>query len=273
MCLAIIALSVLPDIPVLVAANRDEYHARPTAPAAPWPDRPDIIAGRDLVAGGTWLGMTRGGRYALLTNYRAPAAANPAAPSRGTLVEAFLRGVQPPADYARDVHARSGQYNGFNLIIGDRDHSFYVGNRAQNPVALVPGVYSLSNHLLDTPWPKLVRVRSAVRDWLRAAVAGRDYEPLFAALRDRTPAPDEALPDTGIALERERLLSSPFIVDPAYGTRSSTVLALHRDGRGELHEIRYAPDGSAAGREDYLCRPQPGLSASSARQGETAWNT
>jgi len=273
MCLAIIALSALPDIPVLVAANRDEYHARPTAPAAPWPDRPDIIAGRDLVAGGTWLGMTRGGRYALLTNYRAPAAANPAAPSRGTLVEAFLRGVQPPADYARDVHARSGQYNGFNLIIGDRDHSFYVGNRAQNPVALVPGVYGLSNHLLDTPWPKLVRVRSAVRDWLRAAVAGRDYEPLFAALRDRTPAPDEALPDTGIALERERLLSSPFIVDPAYGTRSSTVLALHRDGRGELHEIRYAPDGSAAGREDYLCRPQPGLSASSARQGETAWNT
>jgi len=258
MCLAIIALSALPDFPVIVAANRDERHARPTAPAGPWPDRPDIIAGRDLEAGGTWLGMTHGGRYALLTNYRGPARTDPAAPSRGTLVEAYLRGTQPPADYAREVQSRGARYNGFNLIVGERGTSYYVSNRQPGPQPLAPGVYGLSNHLLDTPWPKLTRTRQAVSAWLRGAVAAEGLEGLFAALADRTPAADADLPDTGIGLARERLLSSPFIVDPAYGTRSSTVLALRGDGGAELHEIRYASDGSPAGREDWSWPPAGG---------------
>jgi len=246
MCLAVLALRSLAGLPVLIAANRDEFHARPTAAAAAWPGQPTLYAGRDLQAGGTWMGASAAGRYALVTNYRDPARQVPGAPSRGALVEAYLRGRESPAAYAARVHRDGARYNGFNLIVGDTDTAWYYGNRGDAPRELPAGIYALSNHLLDTPWPKLARTKAA----FARAVAHPpqpDLPALYAALADRAPAADDELPDTGVGRERERMLSSPFIVSPVYGTRSSTILALHADGRGELHERRFNPHGGATG--------------------------
>jgi len=246
MCLAVLALRSLAGLPVLIAANRDEFHARPTTAAAAWPGKPVIYAGRDLQAGGTWMGASAAGRYALVTNYRDPARLLPGAPSRGALVEAYLRGDEPPGAYLARVHRDGERYNGFNLIVGDADSAWYYGNRGAAPRELPAGVYALSNHLLDTPWPKLARTKAA---FMRAVAHAPqpDLPALYAALADRAPAPDDELPETGVGLERERMLSSPFIVSPVYGTRSSTILALHADGRGELHERRFDPRGEVAG--------------------------
>ncbi|WP_445656504.1 NRDE family protein [Achromobacter sp. NCFB-sbj8-Ac1-l] len=246
MCLAVLALHAVPGIPVLIAANRDEFHARPTLPAAQWPDAPSVYGGRDGLAGGTWMGATTGGRYALVTNFREPGRQIADAPSRGALVEGFLRGTVSPADYVAAVHAAGQAYNGFNLIVGDARGAWYTSNRDGAPRALAPGVYALSNHLLDTPWPKLARTRAAFE-----RVLENDPQPdlpaLFTALADRQPADDADLPATGLPRDRERLLSSPFIISPNYGTRSSTVLALRDDGAAELTERRFAPDGSVNG--------------------------
>lgn len=267
MCLAVLALHELPHLPVLIAANRDEYHARPTAPAAAWDDGSGIVAGRDLKSGGTWMGMTRGGRYALVTNFRDPMRVLPDAPSRGDLVGDFLRGDETPAAYATRVDTIGGRYNGYNLIVGDLSGAWYCSNRGAPARALPPGIYALSNHLLDTPWPKLARTKAAFtrllqegpqpkidglsRERLQPDIDGSlrerlqpDIDGLLQALADRSVAPDAELPDTGISLERERFLSSPFIVDPVYGTRSSSVMAI---GEKEclLYERRFAPDGSA----------------------------
>ncbi len=246
MCLAVLALHTLPGIPVLIAANRDEFHARPTLPAAQWPDAPGIYAGRDGLAGGTWMGVTAHGRYALVTNFREPGRHLDNAPSRGALVEDFLRGDIAPQAYLEDVHRRDQAYNGFNLIVGDAAQAWYLSNRDGGPRALAPGVYALSNHLLDTPWPKLARTKAAFTAVLESHPQP-DLPALFAALADPLPADDADLPATGLPLDREKLLSSPFIVSPDYGTRSSSVMALHGDGAGELHERRFAPDGSVRG--------------------------
>lgn len=246
MCLAVLALHALPGIPVLIAANRDEFHQRPTLPAAQWADAPAIRAGRDGLAGGTWMGVTTQGRYALVTNFREPGRHLDPAPSRGALVEDFLRGDMAPQAYLAHVHGADQAYNGFNLIVGDAREAWYLSNRDGGPRALAPGIYALSNHLLDTPWPKLARTKAA----FAAALQGGpqpDLPALFAALADRNPADDADLPATGLPLDRERLLSSPFIVSPNYGTRSSSVLALHAGGDGTLDERRFAPDGSVSG--------------------------
>jgi uncharacterized protein with NRDE domain len=248
MCLAILALNVVPDLAVLIAANRDEYHARPTAPAAPWDDAPHVIAGRDLQSGGTWMGMTRAGRYALVTNFRDPTRVLPDAPSRGALVADFLRGAETPADCAARIMAQGPAYNGFNLIVGDRASAWYCSNRAAAARALGPGIYAVSNHLLDTPWPKLSRTKEAFARVLRTGPQPA-VEDLFTTLADRSVAADNELPNTGVGLERERFLSSAFIVGPVYGTRSSSIMAIGRQAC-ELHEVRYAPDGTPAGRVD-----------------------
>lgn len=246
MCLAVLALHTLPGIPVLIAANRDEFHARPTLPAAQWPDAPDIYAGRDGQAGGTWMGATAQGRYALVTNFREPGRHLDNAPSRGALVEDFLRGDMTPQAYLQALHGGDQAYNGFNLIVGDARQAWYLSNRDGGPRALAPGVYALSNHLLDTPWPKLARTKAAFSAVLQHPPQP-DLPGLFAALSDRSPADDADLPATGLPLDRERLLSSPFIVSPEYGTRSSSVMALHDNGAGELEERRFAPDGAVSG--------------------------
>ncbi|AYD64602.1 hypothetical protein C4E15_13390 [Achromobacter spanius] len=246
MCLAVLALHALSGIPVLIAANRDEFHARPTHPIAQWADAPTVYAGRDGLAGGTWMGVTTRGRFALVTNYREPGKHLNPAPSRGALVEDYLRGDEPPDVYLARTHESDQAYNGFNLIVGDTRQAWYLSNRDGPPRPLDPGIYALSNHLLDTPWPKLARTKTAFTD-----VLGRSPQPdlpaLFDALADRQTATDDDMPATGLPPDRERLLSSPFIVSPDYGTRSSSVLVLFDGGSGQLDERRFSPDGTLSG--------------------------
>lgn len=256
MCIAYLAIGEHPRWPLFIAANRDEFHHRPSLAAAPWPDRPDIISGMDVLAGGTWLGVTRQGRYALITNYRNPAAQRPDAPTRGKLVSDFLSGTQAPLAYAREVLARSSAYNGFNLIIGDHTHSCYLSNRAgqADPKILSRGRYVLSNHLLDTPWPKSQRLRHAL-DLFPLERLEDTLMPVFDALRDPTVAQDDALPATGLTRERERLLSSPFIVSDTYGTRCSTIIALRSDGPSLFSEMSYDSSGRQSERHDWPIQP------------------
>jgi uncharacterized protein with NRDE domain len=252
MCIAYLAIAAHPEWPLFIAANRDEFHARKTLPAAPWPDHPDLIAGIDCVAGGTWLGITRQGRYALLTNFRDPASVKPDAPSRGHLASDYLMHDADPRNYADQVHQTGGRYNGFNLILGDIETAWYVGNRAEQKAtqALASGRYIISNHLLNTPWPKAERLRQAL-DGYPCDALERSLAPLFEILQYNTQAQDDDLPSTGLTRERERLLSSPFIISPEYGTRCSTVIAVHASGRAVFSEVSYNAFGKAVQRHDW----------------------
>jgi uncharacterized protein with NRDE domain len=245
MCLVLVVWRVHPQYPCLVAANRDEFHARPAARAGWWADRPQILAGRDLEAGGTWLGLTRTGRFAALTNYRDPEQRRPEAPSRGALVTAMLESggsVAEGLEYLRGVGAR---YNGFNLIFSDGERlGIYESVRGCGR-ELGPGIYGLSNHLLDTPWPKVQKAKSRLE---AALVDLTDTAPLLALLRDDRPAPDAHLPQTGVSLEWERLLSSAFVKAPDYGTRCSTIIRIEREGRAYFEEWSWSPNGSDIGR-------------------------
>jgi uncharacterized protein with NRDE domain len=223
MCLILVVWRQHARFPVFIAANRDEYHARATAYADWWPDAPDILAGRDLAAGGTWLGVTRSGRFAALTNFRDPARVRREAPSRGDLVTKLLQSDEPVAASLRWLQRVGGDYNGFNVLFSDgKDLAIYesVPGEARE---LAAGVYGLSNHLLDTPWPKVARAKSKL---LLAIDAGRDQNAALALLRDSKPAPQEELPSTGVSLEWESLLSSAFIKAPHYGTRCSTIVRM-----------------------------------------------
>lgn len=251
MCLAAFALNAHPRYPLVIAANRDEFFARAAAPMAWWADRPDILAGRDLSAGGTWFGLTRAGRLALLTNVREPGRQNAEAPSRGALVVDWLNSADSAPVFARQL---AGGYNGFNLITADvvRDDWHWISNRAPTPLALGAGIHTLSNAALDTPWPKTVGLRAAMAGALGQAADADDLaDRLFAALADPTHAPDAALPDTGVGLARERLLSPRFIRMPdpdqpeiaAYGTRCSTVLVRQANGATRVVERSMSAEG------------------------------
>lgn len=259
MCIAYLAIQAHPDWPLFIAANRDEFHDRPTTAAAPWLDYPDLLAGIDNLAHGTWLGITRQGRFALLTNFR-DMSHRPQAASRGDLVAAFLKSATAPADYAAQVAAQGDAYNGFNLIVGDLTQVFYTSNRHddEGAVGLKAGRYVLSNHLLNTTWPKTQRLRTRL-DEFQLDTLTHTLNPVFDILKDQTPANDEALPRTGLSLERERLLSSPFIISPEYGTRCSTVIALHKSGQGFFSEITYDSQGMARERHDwpFACQDSP----------------
>ncbi|KAB2924889.1 MAG: NRDE family protein [Candidatus Contendobacter sp.] len=238
MCLILIAYRIHPGYELLVAANRDEFHDRPTAPLAFWDDSPQVLAGRDLKEGGAWMGITGAGRFAALTNYRDPSRVLPDAPSRGHLVSGYLQGAEPARFYLNRLMTRADVYNGFNLLLGDATGLYYYSNRASGFQALTPGLYGLSNHLLDTPWPKLKRGRRALR---RVLECGSEPTPdaLLRLLANRTPAPDAELPDTGVPLEWERWLSSIFIDAPGYGTRSSTVLLVEAGRRVRMVETTW----------------------------------
>ncbi len=241
MCLIALALDAHPAHVLAVAANRDERYDRPAAPARFWTDDPQILGGRDERAGGTWMGLRRDGRWAAVTNYRAPEAPRDDAPSRGALVAAYLRGTETPEAYARRVEAEAARYNGFSLLVGRGAELWYVTNRKAGPQRLAPGVHGLSNHLIGTPWPKLSRSTRRMEALLEADAVSPDA--LLDLLGDRAPAPREALPDTGLAPEREEALSPPFIVTPRYGTRSSTALVVGRDGHVRFAERTFAPGG------------------------------
>jgi uncharacterized protein with NRDE domain len=243
MCLAVIALGAHPFYPLVVAANRDEFHDRPTAAAAWWDE--SWLAGRDLQAGGTWLGITRAGRIALLTNVRDPARHDPQAPSRGNLVTRALADAAPPAEALAAAIADGGEHNGFNLVVGNSTEMHWGSNRAGTPRALAPGLHGLSNASLDTPWPKVVRTKAAIAAWCDAR--GGDPAALLSVLADRSLAPDDELPATGVTLAWERMLSAPFIVSERYGTRSSTVIAVDAEGHVQFVERAFDAAGEPAG--------------------------
>ena len=248
MCLIVLAWKADARYALLLGANRDEYHQRPSAPAGHWREAPQVLAGRDLKAGGTWLGVTSEGRFAAVTNYRDPRQQRPDVRSRGELAGAFLTGADTARNYARSAHALRGAYNPFNLIVGDAEECWFVGSREREPLAMKPGLHGLSNASLDTPWPKVERSRRM----LDQALASIDPEQaLLAGLADRSQAPDRELPDTGIGLELERHLSPPFIVGEQYGTRASTVLTIRTDGGIRLVEQGYGPGGVPGERAEF----------------------
>lgn len=247
MCLAVIALDAHPRFALVVAANRDEFHARPAAAAHWWEDASGsrLLGGRDLSHGGTWLGVTPAGRWAFVTNVREPGRHDPNAPSRGALVPAMLRDPRAPLEALDALIAEAQRYNGFNLVGGEGRGAAFGSNRGEPAVALAHGVHGVSNAALDTPWPKLARTKAAVAAW--AAAAQDDFGPLWTALADRAPARDEELPDTGLSPERERLVSAPFIVSDTYGTRCSTLLAISRDGATRFIERSFDAAGVLTG--------------------------
>ena len=244
MCLILLAWRGDAKYPCVIAANRDEMHARPTAAAHWWPTHPQILAGRDLSEGGTWLGVTRTGRFAALTNYRDPGMRRAAAPSRGALVTSILLSADPVAKTINHLRAVSADYNGFNLLFSDGETLGVYESVTQAGRELGPGIYGLSNHLLDTPWPKVETAKSRMA---KALSRLESADPLLTLLRDDKPAPDEQLPRTGVSLEWERLLSSAFIRAPDYGTRCSTVLRIDESRRACFDEWTWNPAGEEIG--------------------------
>jgi uncharacterized protein with NRDE domain len=227
MCLILFAHGAHPDYPLVIAANRDEYYERPTAMAGFWEDHPDVVGGRDLEAMGTWLGVTRTGRFAALTNFRDPRDRKTDAPSRGQLVREFLTSAREPRMYLEEIAALASRYNGFNLLAGDTDGIFYFSSREGKVEQVSPGIHGLSNHLLNTPWPKVERGRERLQAALQDEPSA---EALLDLLDDRELARDSELPDTGVGSEMERVLSPALIVSEQYGTRASTAVLFGADG-------------------------------------------
>jgi uncharacterized protein with NRDE domain len=242
MCLVALAWKVHPRWRLLLAGNRDEFHTRPTAPLARWPDIGSIHAGRDLQSGGTWVGIDARGRGAVVTNVRDPLAQTTSGPSRGRLPVDFLSGAPEADRHARDLIASAGAYAPFNLLIADADSCEYVGNHpAKEHRTIMPGIHGMSNGGFDVPWPKTRHLCAAMQAW--SETEATDPEPLWRALANEKVAPDEELPDTGVGIERERWLSPAFIRGPVYGTRASTIIAIDYAGKGWISERRFGTDG------------------------------
>lgn len=237
MCLILFAYKVHPAYPLILAANRDEFYDRPSAPADFWSRHPQVLAGIDLKEKGTWLGITKEGKFAAITNYRDPASWKKDAPSRGGLVSHFLTGSSSAEKYLKRISARAAGYNGFNLLLGDARDVFVYSNRGTMQ-KLTPGIYGLSNRLLDTPWPKVRRGKKLMKAALDKKGTELE-EALFALLTDRRVPPDDQLPETGVNLEWERMLSPIFIASPVYGTRSSSILLIGRNKRIKFMEKVY----------------------------------
>jgi uncharacterized protein with NRDE domain len=242
MCLLTLAWRQHPQFPLIFAGNRDEFHRRPAAAATFWPDTPEVIGGRDLEAGGSWLGVTLEGRFAVVTNYREQEPKPVGARSRGELVAGFLRGKDRPLDFIGRLGNIKKDYPGFNLLCGDRDELCYVSNRGGRGGTLAPGVYGLSNELLDTPWPKVARARAALERLLDEGLP--TPEALLGLLADRTPALESASSGDGLGSELARRLSAIFVVHPEYGTRCSTAVLIGADGLIRFVERSFAADAT-----------------------------
>lgn len=246
MCLILFAWRVDPRYPLVVAANRDEFFDRPTAAAGFWPEAPTVLAGKDIEAGGTWMGVTTERRFSALTNFRDPSQMRSERPSRGKLVGDYLLGTDSPSGYLERSAALGRQCNGYNLLVGDRESLWWSSNVTEESKELAPGIYGVSNHLLDSPWPKVGAGRVAMENALKTLPDSRQ---LFELLTDATIHNDQLLPKTGIAIEWERMLSAAFIRIPSnlptYGTRSSTVIVRQSDGTTHFDEITWGTDGFA----------------------------
>jgi uncharacterized protein with NRDE domain len=256
MCLLVLAWQSHSRFRLVVAANRDEFHDRPATALGWWPDDPDVLAGRDLRGAGTWMGASRAGRFAVVTNFRELERAAPGAPSRGDLVAGYLRAdASSTRDYLDVLRVHAARYAGFNLLLGDAESLHYHSNRdGGEPRELGQGIYGLSNHWLDSPWPKLVRSRARLAELL--ATDRVELDTLFALLADRTPADLDETPDTGLPPDWERALSSPFVVHERYGTRCSTVMLVGHDGRTTVCERRFDAGGALTGatRLEFMAR-------------------
>ncbi|MES2491596.1 MAG: NRDE family protein [Pseudomonadota bacterium] len=253
MCLISLNWRAHPRYELVLVANRDEFHHRPTAAAGWWIDAPDVFGGRDLSQGGGWLAASRQRRLAAVTNVRRMVQPDANAPSRGALIADFMRSTQSAAEFAKRLRGRADAYAGFNLLLYDGETLLYTTNHdGFHSERLTPGIHAVSNAALDTPWPKLVRLRDRMSTWTEQAQT--DETALFAALADDHVAEDAALPDTGVGLELERFLSPAFIRGPQYGTRASSVIALGTDGTLQFSERRFGPGGSALGetRESFV---------------------
>jgi len=251
MCLIALAWRVHPHWELVLAANRDELHARPSRPLQEWPELPGIIGGRDELVGGFWLMLSRSGRLAAVTNLRDGPSAPAAARSRGDLVRDFMAGPLSAEAFARSLDDSAMQYGRFNLLLFDGADLLLVCNHPRfDARRLEPGLHAVSNGSFDADWPKTRRLRSALSDWLPGPAAkSADIEPLFAALGDQQPAADGELPDTGIGIERERLLAPPFVLHPVYGTRCSSVVLIG-DGGFRFVERRFDPQARLLGQSE-----------------------
>jgi uncharacterized protein with NRDE domain len=267
MCLLVLAWQAHPRYRLIVAANRDELHARPTAPMAIWNDAPGILAGRDLSAHGTWLAVDRQRRFGIITNYRDLQARRPDAPTRGGLIPDWLAQATRPGEFLEQLEPQAQRYAGFNLLLSDADRLWYASNRAPRfSRALEPGIYGLSNLLLDTPWPKLSRVRTSFTAWLaqqtatssaaNGTTASDASERLFAMLADRERGPPDTPGQAGrLAPEWAEILSSPFVVHPLFGTRCSTLAMIGYDGSLSMQERRFDAAGALLGHSDWSLGP------------------
>ena len=243
MCLILTAYRQHKHYPLVLAANRDEFYNRPTRQIEAWQDRPGIIAGRDLKGSGTWMGIDRQGRLAAITNYRDPANLKSDAPTRGLLVSNFLSGTPSAESYLTTLSKTADRYNGFNLLLYDQSGLWHYSNRQGAITALEPGIHGLSNHLLNTPWPKVRRGRHAFAEALQANPS-IDPETLLTLMEDRRIAPDDQLPQTGVSLEWERMLSPMFIQSDTYGTRCTSVVLFNRSGMISFVEKTHPHPGS-----------------------------
>lgn len=246
MCLLLVAHDCLPDHRLVVIANRDEFHARPTAAAAWWDEPAGVVAGRDLEGGGTWLGLHARGRFATVTNVRSGDRVRRGPRSRGLIVNDFLCGDVSARQFSKALAVHGRDYDGFNLLAHDGDELCWYSNQTDSPRVLAPGLYTLSNAALDTAWPKTERLRAGFARVLATAPADL-VGALLDLLRDAEPAADADLPETGVGHELERLLSSIFIAGGHYGTRCSSVVLVGRDGAVQFHERRYAADTAVSG--------------------------
>lgn len=235
MCLLLIANQIHPDHKLIIAANRDEFYNRPTAKADFWKEDSQLLAGRDLEAGGAWLGITKSGRLSAITNYRDfHNPLNENAPSRGGLTTGFLLGKISPKKYSENLLRNGAAFNGFNLIYGIDTDLYYFSNQTNVVIKLPKGLFGLSNALLDTAWPKVTESKKFISELISANKIST--QGLFEILADTNTADDELLPDTGIGLERERVLSSNFIISPQYGTRCSTVILIDNNDKAIFTE-------------------------------------
>jgi uncharacterized protein with NRDE domain len=256
MCLLVLAWRIHPRFRLVIAANRDEFHVRPAAPLAPWADLAGVVGGRDLQAGGAWFAVDARQRVGIVTNFREFGRKRSSAPSRGGLIPAYLADARPPADYLQGLETDAPGYAGFNLLLADRDSLWYASNRAEQFAReLPPGIYGLSNEFLDTPWPKLMRVRARFETLLRAPESSAPVAltaDLFAMLADRETAPPDAVPPGDLSPEWARKLSAPFVLDSRYGTRCSTVLTISGPGTLRITERRFDAEGAQTGQSEHL---------------------
>ncbi len=254
MCLIVFGYRTIPGYKLVFAANRDEFYNRPTRPAGFWKDNRGMLAGKDLKAGGTWLGIHKNSRFGALTNYRDMKSHNPDARSRGHLVTQYLNGNQSAVQFLDQIDDEA--YNGFNLLLGDMNSFWHYSNQTGEPIEIEPGIHGISNALLNTPWPKVESSKSRFRELVEEDEL--TTENLFGLLRNSDTYPEDSLPETGLSPELEKAVSATFIRTEKYGTRCSTLLFIRDDHSVRFVERTYQPGSTEVAQENgYEFKAEP----------------